>query len=67
MKFKNIIAGILFTIGFLLILGSVGQLDFDGINVSDNEFLRGTVKAAVGALLCGISLFVGSTSTDFND
>lgn len=64
MKLKNIIAGIIFTIGFLLILGSVGQLDFDGANVTDNDFLRETIKAAVGAVLCGVSVFVGNISAD---
>lgn len=64
MKLKNIIAGILFVIGFLMILGSVGQLDFDSANVTDNEFLAETIKAAVGAVLCGVSVFIGNISTN---
>ncbi len=64
MKLKNIIAGILFTIGFLMILGSVGQLDFDSANITDNDFLRETIKAAVGAVLCGVSVFISNISAD---
>ncbi len=64
MKPKNIIAAILFTIGFLLVLGSVGQLDFDGVNVTDNDFIRETIKAAIGAVLCGVSIFIGNISAD---
>lgn len=67
MKLKSIIVGILFSVGLLLILGAVGQLDFDGINVTDEEYLRETIKAAVGAALCGISVFVGNFSKDIND
>lgn len=67
MKLKNIIVGILFSVGLLLILGAVGQLDFDGINVTDEDFLRETIKAAVGAVLCGISVFIGNLSLDRNN
>lgn len=67
MKLKNIIVGILFSVGLLFVLGAVGQLDFDGVNVTDEDFLRETIKAAVGAVLCGISVFVGNFSRDIND
>lgn len=67
MKLKSIIVGISFSVGFLLVLGAVGQLDFDGFNVTDEEFFRETIKAAVGAVLCGISVFVGNFSRDIND
>lgn len=63
MSVKNIIVGILFAVGLLLIFGAVGQLDFDGINVTNDELFCESIKMLIGAVLCGISIFVGNATT----
>lgn len=58
MKVKEIVAGVLMTVGMVLGLGAIGTMEFLGQAATESEMTAETVKAAISGVLMIASLVI---------
>lgn len=63
MKTRTAIAVGVFILGFLICVGSVGNLDYIdacGEEVTDSDFIEAVIRSAIGLICMAVSLIIGS-------